>query len=161
MQRFVVNPFKCLLGTVCAVFFAVMGVTMAVIGRPLSCAVFLALGAVFAVIAVQAGAVLELSGNGVCRRVLGRPGKALRWDEIAEIGVGGTKVFNRRNPDKVGGLYFYFSPAAMTESERFEMMLKWPPSDKLYMIFDDRRYRAVQTYWNGTLEKYNTGKLVL
>ena len=41
-----------------------------------------------------------------------RPGKAVRslpWTEIAEMGVIGTKVFNRSNPEKTGALYIYFS----------------------------------------------------
>lgn len=160
-RKFIVNPLQCVAAWISAAFLGLLAGTMVYIHRPGSALIFLALAVVFAVIGALGGACIHLDKTGVHKTLFGVAVRTLRWDEIAEVGVAGTRVFNRIHPEKTGSLYIYFSPVSMNENERFQMMLKWPPKDKLYLIYDAKRFHAVQTFWNQTVETYNTGNLHL
>ena len=90
-----------------------------------------------------------------------RPGKAVRslpWTEIAEMGVIGTKVFNRSNPEKTGALYIYFSLVALDDESRFQMALKWPPKEQVYLLYTKERMDYIRPFWFGKVQKYNAGR---
>lgn len=159
--RFMANPFKCAVALTTCLVLVVMAVVMAYINRPVSFLFFAALAVVFGLVTAFSGATLEISEAGIRRRILGRWSEWMSWGDIAEVGIAGTKVFNQTNRDKVGSLYIYFSPTSMSENERFQMMLRWPPMDKLYLIYDPARLRAVQIYWRGPLATFNVGKLMM
>ena len=160
-QRFIVNKFKCIASAVSSVTFVLLAGAVLFIHRPGSALIFLVLGLIFGFIAVQSGSVLQLNEEGVTRLLLGHTTAKIRWDEIKEIGVAGTKVFNRSHPEKAGSIYIYFSPVQMDEDERFQMMLRWPPSNCLYMTYNQDRFHAVQGHWNSHIEIYNVGDLCL
>ena len=113
----------------------------------------------FLYIAVLYGSILEVDTEGVRCIRLGRTIRTMPWTEIAELGVVGTKVFNRGNPDKTGELYIYFSLVQMEEQERFRMALQWPPREQLYLLYTKERMDFIRPLWFDEVRIYNTGKL--
>lgn len=92
-------------------------------------AVFFTLtGAAFLYILFLYGSTLRISSQGIRKEFLFLPLKTLSWDEIAEVGVLGTKIFNggsyRKKP---GRRYIYFSEKELDDDARFKMALEWPP----------------------------------
>lgn len=158
-SRFIVHPLKLVVSLATCLASAAIGLSLLEMGRGLSALVFLAVAALFLAVSLVFGATVTLDESGVRRSVLGRVTRSLTWEEIAEVGVAGTKVFNRGSPKKTGSLYIYFSPAAMTEEERFEMILTWPPRDKLFLLHNKKRMDAVQLLWNSKVQTYNAGDL--
>ena len=159
--KFFVHPTKMV---VClAMFFTgtVLAITLITIGRFGSAAVFFGIGAIFMWVSPVFGAVISVDETGVTRSVLGKVTKTMRWNEIAEIGIAGTKVLKQADSQKAGELYVYFSPVLLNDQTRFEMMLKWPPKDKLFMLYSTERTEAVRMHWGGKLQLYNTGELTL
>ena len=81
------------------------------------------------------------------------------WNEIAEVDVIGSKVLNRNNTKKCGTLYLIFSPEKLDDDKRFDMMIKWPPKDKIYLKFTKDRLMDLQWFYSKPVEKYNIGML--
>ena len=160
-QKFMVNKFKCAASAASAAAFILLAGAVLSIHRPGSALIFLLLGLVFAWIGLEAGSFLCLNEEGVSLQLFGKTRRHMSWDQIKEVGVAGTKVFNRSHPEKAGSIYIYFSPAEMTEDERFQMMLRWPSHSCLYMIYNEERFNAVQSRWNSHIETYNVGDLRL
>lgn len=160
-QRFIVNPFKCIASLLSCIWLLGAGICMIPIQRYGSAAVFSGFGLIFALISIQNGAVIQIDSTGITRSVLGFRVKKLAWSDIGEIGVTGTKIFNRSHPEKAGGLYLYVSQTAMTEQERFTMALKWPPMDQIYLTYNAKRLNALLAFWDRKIESFNTGDLIL
>lgn len=160
-HRYIVNPFKCIASLVSCIWLLGAGLCMIPIHRYGSAAVFSALALIFALISIQNGAVIQIDSAGIRKSILGFQTKELVWSDIGEIGVTGTKVFNRSHPEKTGGLYIYISETPMTDQERFNMMLKWPPAGKLYLSYQAKRLNALLPYWDRKIESYNVGNLDL
>ena len=99
--------------------------------------------------------------EGVFRKVFGISVKKVPWSGIREIGVMGTKVFNGRNPKKTGRMYIYFSEKALSDKERFDTMLRWPPLNKMYLLYQADRIDALRRCYEGRIETYNVGDLEL
>lgn len=110
---------------------------------------------------VQNATSITVSETGITRSFFGMMTKAIGWSDIKEVGVIGTKVFNRRDSQKVGRMYIYFSDKVMTENERFAIALKWPPKKKAFIRFDYKRISQIQIYWTGKIVLYNVGSLSL
>ena len=47
----------------------------------------------------------------------------------------------------------------MTEEQRFDMMLNWPPREQLFFLYTEQRINAVQLLWSGEIQTYNSGDL--
>lgn len=120
-------------------------------------ALLLAVTLAFCFIAFLYGSVLTLDAAGIERRFLGVRVAAVRWGELAEVGVVGLKVFNNGSRERPGTRYIYFSPRALDEEQRFRLALEWPPGDMLYLNYTKERLRAVQNLWNAPVESYNAG----
>ena len=123
--------------------------------------VFALIAAVFLYIMVLYGSVLHVSAEGVQREFFVIPMKAYTWDQVREIGVVGTKVFNGTSKNrKTGRRYIYISPEEMDEESRFKMTLEWPPrKDILYCIYSRQHIDALQYFWSRPIEKYNAGDI--
>ncbi|NMA67203.1 MAG: hypothetical protein GX957_13385 [Clostridiaceae bacterium] len=161
VQRFIVDSFKFTVSLLSSVSFIVLGGCMFSIQRWVSAGVFILLGLIFAAVAAIYGTIVHISSTGITKTILGLKIKELRWTDIAEVGVAGTKVFNRRNPEKAGSLYIYISETTMTDQARFEMMLKWPPLKKIFLIYNPVRLNSIQQHWSSKIQTYNTGDLRL
>ena len=87
--------------------------------------------------------------------------KELRWDDIKEVGIVGTKVFNGKKNEKCGSLYLYFCKKGMNAEERFDMCLKWPPKECIYLHFENKKFDYIQSKWNKKIVTYNVGNLII
>ena len=121
------------------------------------------LAAVFAYIMFLYGAVLHLSAEGVRKEFLMIPIITYSWDQIREVGVAGTKVFNGTEKNKKPGRrYIYFSPEKMDEESRFKMTLEWPPKNGiLYCVYSRQHIDAIQYLWAKPIAKYNAGDIFI
>lgn len=129
------------------------------LGRPAAGIVFTVIIMIFVYIAFLYGSVLKVSSNGVEKVFLFISLKSLTWDEIAEIGVVGTKIFNggffKKKP---GRRYIYISEKELDGDSRFKMVLEWPPHNGImYCIYNKENYEAFQFRWSNTIVKFNAG----
>lgn len=107
------------------------------------------------------GPWISVTPDGIRKHIFGRTLKLVRWEDVAEVGVVGTKVFNKLTPDKTGAMYIYFSPKTLNEEERFQLALDFPPKDMLFLRHEKEREDIVQVLWNTKMVGYNIGKLKL
>lgn len=158
---FTVHLSKCLISIGTCLLSLALAIALFQIGRPFSAGVFLLLLVPFAPIAAISGGRVAVDQDGVSLQILGVCVRRFRWEEIREVGVMGTKVFNRHAPERTGSVFLYFSREELDESQRFDMMLKWPPLDKIYFLFSLERFDQVQAYWGRPVAKTNIGNIPL
>ena len=156
--KFIVHPIKLVASLATFAVTLALAVSGFAAGRPIPGAVFLAIALIFLAITPIFGATLTVDETGVCRRFLGRVTRTLSWSEIAEVGVAGSKVLKRAGSDRTGEIFIYFSPLPLDDQARFEMMLKWPPKEQLFMYCTDPRLRTVLFYSDKTPKTYNVGE---
>ena len=58
-------------------------------------------------------------------------------------------------------MYVYISPSLLSEQDRFDMILKWPPKDKIYFVFKQKHLELIQMVSGLKTEAYNTGDLTV
>ena len=160
-HKFLVNPALFLYSALIAAILAMLTLVMVYSQRIVSAIVFLQLTLLFTGVAIYYSAVLTVDNNGVSRSVFGIRRKFLLWDEIEEVGIGGTKILHAPGAKHVGTLYIYFSASRLTDEERFNMFLRWPHWNQCYMRFSQNRLRAVQMQWNKEIATYNVGDLTV
>lgn len=157
-SKFMINPFKCFTGITSSLLFAALAIAMISTGRWFSVYIFGLLAFIFGYIGLMAGCILHVDESGLHKTLLGLKLQSFSWANVAEVGVAGAKVFNQSNPKRTGSLYIYFSPKVLTENERFDLMLRWPPSKNTpYMIFNKQRLAAVQFLWGKEIQTFNVG----
>lgn len=148
-----------------ACFAAVAGIGFAVLmiraGRPGSAVGFGTVGLLFTAVAMLNGAIVTVDERGVTRQILFLRPRFLGWGDVREIGVCGTKLFLKFKEDWVGTRYIYISPRALDEKSRFDMVLRWPPREQIYLTWTQGRLSAIQRRWSGKIEKYNAGDIRL
>jgi len=157
-MNYIVDLYKLILASVCAFIFGVLSVLMFLFKYWIIAVIFVLLFIVYLYIAFKNGSLIHVDGNHVYR-VFPGGGTSLGWSEIQETGIVGLKVFGREGRKYTGTKYIYFSDHRLTEKELFDMCLKWPPKDMLYMRFSHKRIAAVQRYWAEEVTLYNTGNL--
>ena len=157
-KTFCVDTFKCVALGFFAGIFLLAAVALWCVGSWAAGGVFLALALVYAFFSARNGARVTIGPKGVSRKFLWFPPQAYTWDQLAEVGVFGTKLFHKKDSAKVGSLYLYFSDKAMTEDERFQMVLRWPPK-QIYCVFAQPRLEQVQYFWDNKIASYNAGEL--
>lgn len=158
-NHFIVNANKLLAAALTAGISFILAIALLTVERYGSVAVFLLVAVVFSIVSCVNGCVISVEEDGVRKSLLGKTLKFCHWSEIKEIGVAGSRVFLNDDKQHVGTLYIYFSPAVMDDETRFQMMLKWPPSDKLYMTYNRERMTAVQMHWSSKIETYHAGPI--
>lgn len=136
------------------VFLALLSVAM---HNWLALVLFSLFAAVFVVVCVLYGSTLILDEQGLSLRFFGLPLRAMRWSEIAEVGVVGLKVFNNNDARRTGTRYIYFSPRPLDKDARFRLALEWPPRDMLYLCYSKERLQAVQSLQSVAIETFNAG----
>lgn len=157
-QRFFVNPFLMAVSLATSLLcFLLVGCYIYLASGFASILLFLAIGLLFLYMTAQHGSTITIDEAGVTRATFGWRRKTLLWEEIAEVGVAGTKVLRAANSKSNGTLYIYLSPVSLNEDERFNMMLAWPPRQQLYLTFSKPRMTAIQAQWRGKIETYQAG----
>jgi len=141
------------------VILVALSVTLFVIERPISAAVFLALAVPFALLVFRYGSTVSFTEEGVVLRFCGIERKKIRWKDLKDVCVCGARVMNRLNKERCGTIYFIFSEKHIPENKLFDMMLKWPPKGKIYLKFTKDRLLEIQMHWQKPVQKFNIGSL--
>ena len=164
-MRAIVNKTKTILASVMVAFFGGYGIYFAVTRAWLPAAVFLAIAALFGFVLVRYGSVLHIDDEKLEWKFLGLSRREMPWSQVREVGLIGENVFNGGGSvpggkkKKTGDKYLYFSPVKMDADERFQMIVKWPPKDKLYAEYSDKLLAYAMTIWGKELETYNVEDL--
>ena len=158
---FVADPLKAGICLASWAFLMAVAVELAVMDRNWSALVFFIISLGFLYVLSIYGALVHVEAEGLRKSFFGLWKAKLRSEEIGEMGVAGTRIFHRGNPNRAGTIYIYFSDAPMTDEERFGMMLKWPPRNRIFLRFSHKRFAALQVWREDPAVKYNIGKLVL
>ena len=157
-MNYVVNKYKLIIAALCCIIFASIAVLLFLWKAYLLACIFLILCIVYLVVALQNGNVVRVDRSGVSRRF--PPNKlSMSWEDISEVGVVGLRVLNSKGKRYTGSRYIYVSRKPLSEEERFNMCLKWPPQDVLYFRFSYKRIAAVQKLWEREIVMFNTGNL--
>lgn len=159
-QSFFIDPVRGAVSLATLVFLALIAILLAAIAEYLAAAVFMGVGLLFLPSVRQYGSVVRFEERGVSVAFLGRTRLSISWEEIAEVGVAGSRLFGRDTKKRPGTLYLYLSPVSMTEDERFQMMFRFPPKDKIALVFTDKAHNALRLYWSGEIHTYNAGDRV-
>lgn len=158
---YIVNPVKCCLSLVIALFFASYGIYYVRNALWVESAFFLCMAGLFSTLVYQNASLLVISKAGICLRFLFISRIQLSWEEIQEVGVIGDRLFNQGKKKHVGTKYIYFSKEKLTEAERFELGLKWPPRHIAYLSYSEGRMYWAEFYWRKPISRYNVGDLCL
>lgn len=156
-REFGAYPLKAMICFVIVAVTALLGGCLVYMGRPGSALVFFIIGLLFFFVSVPYASIITVSEEGITKHFWGLERLSLSWEEIAEVGIAGLKVFNGNDRKKTGTLCIYFSPKKLTEAEHFEMLLRWPVKEIPFMVYDSRRLEAVQLCWGRRITYYNAG----
>lgn len=137
----------------------ILGISLITTGRYGSAVFFFIICLLFLPIIRIYGTTITIDEEGINSSFLKKPILQMKWNEIQEIGVAGSKLFNNRGGEKPGTVYIYVSKTLMTEEERFDMMLKFPPKDKIYFEYSKQAIFAVQMRFSSKIQTYNSGDI--
>ena len=160
-MKYLVDPVKCAVNAAVCVVMLLFTVGAALFHQWSLFAVFLAACLGFLWFTMDYASTVEFRGDIVTQRlpVIGAA-RTYSRDEIKEAGVLGTNIYYRRQPNKSGTVYLYFSPRRLSEIDKFDLGLKWK-RDIIRLRFSKDRYMAAQLFWDGKLQEYNIGDLEL
>lgn len=158
-KKYYVNESMTVLSVVYAVFLIVIAAVTLYIRRYVSSIIFLLISLPFFFLIYRYGSRVYINNEGVTLKFLNKERKRITWEETKEISVCGQRVLNHLNKKKCGTLYITLSTEKMNDDERFEMMLKWPPRDKIYFKFSKEALFNIQLHYTTPVEKYNIGML--
>lgn len=120
--------------------------------------VFLMIALIFAGLFFRNASFVTVTASSVSRSFFGLASRTILWTDIRELGLIGENVFNSRK-EKTGHKYIYFSPYTMTEKERFDLIVKWPPKNILYVEYREKTLEYILTIWGKDLKTYNVEDL--
>lgn len=155
-KSFLVYVTKMLAGLGTFAVSAILGGTYAYTGKFLEAAIFWIIAIVFGLIGLNYSCLITIDETGVRKSIFGKTLRFLPWSQIQEVGIVGTKVFGG-SEDQTGTRFLYFSPVTMTEEERFNMVLKWPPKEQIYLEYGREQLELVRMLYYGTIETYRAG----
>lgn len=153
-----IDAFKAAVSFSTVLFCFTIFVSLIIIHRFGSAAVFFLIGLLFIRPLLVYGARIEVEPAGIrCFH----PWKTInfyRWEEIAEVGVAGTRVFRKKDSKNTGTLYIYITKSTLTDEGRFDMMLNWPPKkDILFLTYSKQRLDAIQMLFSNKIQTFNAG----
>ena len=160
MKKYFADSFKFTVLLAAALLFLLAAVSLFYVASHLPAAFCLLLSCVYLYAALLHGARIEIDAQGISRRFLWFPPQRLSWTEIREVGICGVNALNRRSPEKTGTLYLYFSLKELSENERFQMILHWPPR-QIWLSYSRSHLQAITPFWEKEIITYNTGDLTL
>jgi len=158
-KKYFVNNVMFIFGLSYFAVLAAVAIALFTIDRPVSAAIFLAIALGFGFIIFRYGSTVEFGEDGVTLRFLGITRRNVRWKDLKDVCVCGTKVLNRMNRERTGTIYMIFSDKHIPENKLMDMMLKWPPKGKIYLKFTRDRLLALQMHWSKPVQKFNIGSL--
>ena len=156
-SKYRIDTLKAVVSTATLLFCFTISISMIIIQRMGSAAVFFFIGLLFLKPIITYGAIITVEPSGIRCSILSKTLKSFSWDEIAEVGIAGTKIFNKKDSKRAGTLYIYISKESLTEEGRFDMMLDWPPKDIIFLTYSKQRLDAIQMIFSSKIQTYNTG----
>ncbi len=157
-MKCLINERKLIIALICGIAFAVLTALLVSWKAWLAATISLILCVIYCVTAVLNGGVVRIDGERVSCRFLFKE-VSMKWEEIEEVGVIGLRVLNSEGKKHKGSKNIYFSKTKMSDDERFQMCVDWPPKDKIYFRFSYKRIAAVQKLWARHVNMYNVGNL--
>ena len=155
-----IDAFKAVVSFATVLFCFTIFVTLIIIHRFGSAAVFFLIGLLFINPLLAYGARIAVEPTGIRYLLLWKTIRFFRWEEIAEVGIAGTRVLRKKDSKNLGTLYIYISKTALTEDERFDMMLNWPPKkDTLFLTYSKQRLDAIQMLFSNKIQTFNAGDI--
>lgn len=160
VKKYRADSLKFAILTAVSLFFLGASLSLFCVASLLPASFCLLLAVLYLSAALLNGARIEIDATGISRKVFCFPLQHVSWAEVREVGICGVKVFNRRRPDKTGTLYVYFSLENMTDDDRFQMILRWPPK-QIWFAYSSSRLQEIAPFWEKEIITYNTGDLIL
>lgn len=154
------NPFKAVVSALALLFLSGYGIFFLLRKRLLAGIVFCGLAVIFIIVFISLSAYTTINKDGITQRIFGIRKNFIRWSDVREVGIIGSKVFNN-NPEKAGTLYYYFSPRILSEQDRFNLMVKGIPKDIILTLYNESKIERIQYLWNSPITLYNVGNLEL
>ena len=158
-RKYYLNPGNCIVCCLTCICFLILSAAMLTTSRYGTVLIFAATGILFGGLAVFFGITISIGPSGIRRSIAGHFTKALSWNEIAEVDVIGTNPFHSSGSKRTGTLYIYFSPRKLTEQERFDIVLHWPPLSGFFLVYDKKRMDFIVPLWGKPVETYNAGDI--
>ncbi len=161
-RQYRIDTFKAAVSLATVLFSFTISASLIIIHRFGSAAVFFLIGFIFIRPMLTYGATISVEQSGIRCFILRKTLRFFSWDEIAEVGVAGTKIFHKKDTKKTGTLYIYISKVALTDEDRFDMMLNWPPKkDVIFLTYSKQRLDAIQMLFSNKIQTYNAGDIRL
>lgn len=157
-MKVLVNKTKAILAGFVLIFTGGFGIYYLIHSMYPAAPVFLAVALIFGYLFLKNISIITVTQEYIRLSVFGIERKRVNWADVKELGLIGENVFSKKEK-KTGEKYIYFSPVAMTKDERFQMIVKWPPKDKLYMKYDSKTLEYTQSIWGKELKTYNVDDL--
>lgn len=158
-KKYLIDTFKAAVCIATVLFTLTIVISLVVIHRFGSAAAFFLIGLIFIKPSLTYGAAVSVDQTGI-RCFL--PWKTLNyftWNEVAEVGVAGTRLFTRKDAKNTGSLYIYISKTALTDEDRFDMMLNWPPKNLIFLTYSKQRLDEIQMRFSNKIQTYNAGDI--
>ena len=160
-KTYLVDTFKAAVSMATALFSLTIVISLIFIHRFGSAAVFFLIGLIFIKPMLTYGAFVSVDQTGIRLSLPWKTLQSFTWDEVAEVGVAGTKLFSRKDSKNTGSLYIYISDTAFTDEERFDMMLNWPPKNMIFLTYSKQRLDQIQMRFSNKIQTYNAGDIRL
>lgn len=160
-NKFRIDNFKAGVSIATLLFCSLISVSQIIIHRFGSAAVFFLVGLIFIKPILTYGATISVDQSGIRCHFLSKTLKNFTWDEVAEVGVAGTRIFAKKASKNPGTIYLYISKSTMTDEDRFDMMLNWPKKDIIFLTYSKQRLDAIQMRFSNKIQTYNAGDIRL
>lgn len=157
-MKVVVNKTKAILAGFVLIFTGGFGIYYLIHRMYPAAPVFLVCALIFGYLFIKNAALVTITSENIQLSIFGFVRKQVLWSDIKELGLIGENVFSKKEK-KTGEKYIYFSPVKMTKDERFQMIVKWPPKNMLYMQYSKKVLEYTQAIWGKELKTYNVEDL--
>lgn len=158
-KTYLVDTFKAAVSIATVLFSLMIVISLIILSRLGSAAVFFLIGLLFVKPMLTYAASVCVDQTGVRCFLPWKTLQSYTWDEVGEVGVAGTRLFTRKDSKNTGSLYIYISKTALTDEDRFDMMLHWPPKDLIYLTYSKQRLDEIQMRFSNKIQTYNAGDL--
>ncbi len=155
---FITDPVKAALSGVTAAFCIAVVIVAVTMEEFIGAGIFAAVAMVFGYIFFKTCRLMRIDKEGIEVSFFGIGRRSLKWKEVGELGCCGMKVFKDPKSKRSGALYIYFSEKPMSDSERFDMVLKWPRPNIPYLSYSRKRLDFIQYKWDDEIVFYNADR---
>lgn len=153
-MRCIINKTKAVLSCIITGFFGIFGIFYITHGMWIEAVVFLAFSLIFGLVFRENASVLTIDRQNVTLSFMRKQRRQMSWDDIKELGLINENITSRGKAGK-GHRYIYLSPYEMTDSQRFTMVIHWPPKDILYIEYGEKQLEFIMTLYGNELRTCN------